>query len=86
MSRINASVTIFQPRAAEMELETGLKSGALFLTLSDQPVFIALNTSRSDVAAEVAAMERLAELAGEAAARLRALADTTRPVMGGERR
>ncbi|MEV0197382.1 hypothetical protein [Nonomuraea sp. NPDC050691] len=85
MSRINASVTLFQPRAAEMELETGPMSGALFLTVSDQPVFIALNTSRSDVAAEVAAMERLAELATEAAARLRALADAAAAAMGGER-
>lgn len=86
MSKVSAGVAIYKPCAGEMRLELSSESDSLFLTLSNYHVWFALNSNGADVAAEAAAMERLAELAVEAAARLRALADTTRPVMGGERR
>ncbi|MEU8104502.1 hypothetical protein AB0C18_12360 [Nonomuraea muscovyensis] len=83
MSHISASVHFNAPRAGEMELATSAKTGALFLHLSEHDVTIILNSVRSDVAAEIAAMDRLAELASEAASRLRAFTATS--VAGGER-
>ncbi|GAA2279276.1 hypothetical protein GCM10010149_23750 [Nonomuraea roseoviolacea subsp. roseoviolacea] len=73
MSEVRAGVSIYQPRASEMTLRPHPESETLFFTLSTDHVWFALNAADSDVAAEAEAMDRLAELATEAAARLRAL-------------
>ncbi|GAA0948561.1 hypothetical protein [Nonomuraea longicatena] len=75
MSTVRASAAIYRPRAAEMTLRdsTDPDSDAMFLTLAQDHVWITLNGSSADPAAEAEAMERLADLATEAAARLRAL-------------
>ncbi|MEU7004471.1 hypothetical protein [Nonomuraea sp. NPDC046570] len=74
MSQVSAGIAVYDPRAEEMHLNA--RSGWLFLTVARNHVWFALNhsTSDGDVEAEAAAMDRLAELAVEAAARLRALA------------
>ncbi|MBN6052699.1 hypothetical protein JYK22_12245, partial [Nonomuraea sp. RK-328] len=73
MSEVRAGVSIYQPCASEMTLRPHPESEILFFTLSTDHVWFVLNTIGSDLAAEAEAMERLAELASEAAARLRAL-------------
>lgn len=74
MSRVRASASIHEPRAAEMRLTASAESDALFLTVSDDHVWFCLNPSAGDLEAEAEAMDRLAELATEAAARLRSIA------------
>ncbi|GAA0949183.1 hypothetical protein [Nonomuraea longicatena] len=72
-----STLTVHKPRASEMSLmDTTLpKSHALYLELNGT-VWVALNSRGSDLAAEIEAMERLADLATEAAARLRALSQS----------
>ncbi|MFD0891530.1 hypothetical protein ACFQ08_43865, partial [Streptosporangium algeriense] len=72
MSRVHAGVTIRDPRAAEMSLRPHTEPGpdVLFLTLSHHHVWFSLG-AEGDLEAEAAAMDRLAELASDAAARLR---------------
>ncbi|WP_169948631.1 hypothetical protein [Microbispora sp. H11081] len=76
MSTTNVNLAIYEPRAEEMSLKDGTKSAAMFLTISHEHVWFALNLTGDDVQAQAAAMDRLAELAIEAAARLRALSPT----------
>ncbi|MFC3982482.1 hypothetical protein [Streptosporangium jomthongense] len=75
MSRVNAGVTIRDPRAAEMSLQASTAPGSdvLFLTISWDHVWFSVG-AEGDLEAEAAAMDRLAELATETAARLRSLA------------
>ncbi|WP_182876111.1 hypothetical protein [Microbispora sp. H10670] len=71
MSDIHTSVAIYRPRAEEMSLDFNAERQVSFLTVSSRHVWFALGAAGSDLAAEAAAMDRLAELAAEAAARLR---------------
>ncbi|MEU9832731.1 NUDIX domain-containing protein [Streptosporangium sp. NPDC048047] len=82
-SHLAASVGIYAPRSAEMRLTTladAPSSGLLVLHISNAPAWFALNSTGADIEAEAEAMERLAELATEAAARLRAPSAGTREV------
>ena len=76
MSTTGLNLAIYDPRAEEMSLRDSTESAAMFLTISHQHVWFALNRDGDDVQAQAAAMDRLAELAAEAAARLRALSPT----------
>lgn len=73
MSRTHVDLAIYEPRAEEMSLKDSTESSAMFLIISRHHVWFALNLDGDDVQAQAAAMDRLAELAAEAAARLRAL-------------
>jgi hypothetical protein len=68
-SEVSARATLYHPQAREMSLED--TAYGLFLNVSFG-ISIGLRTSGSDPSADAVAMERLAALAVEAAARLRA--------------
>lgn len=81
-SRVSVSAAIYDPRADDMQLRDS-KSDALFLTIADH-IWFGLRLVGSDMEAEAAAMDRLAELATEAAARLRSVADQEDVTSGAE--
>ncbi|MFD0890512.1 hypothetical protein ACFQ08_38720 [Streptosporangium algeriense] len=79
MSHVSSSLGIYSPRAEEMSLTASINPGStvLYLNLATSaPVWFAIGAvdERDSLESEAAAMDRLAELATEAAARLRALA------------
>ncbi|GAA1015823.1 hypothetical protein Aple_010400 [Acrocarpospora pleiomorpha] len=83
-----ALITIRDPRAKELELFVDGEHGAIELRLflsedGGQGIYVALRGHRSDRAAEAAAMDRLAELATEAAVHLRGGATATAPTRPG---
>ncbi|RGA04482.1 hypothetical protein DI270_013395 [Microbispora triticiradicis] len=71
MSDIYTTVSIYEPRAKEMSLDLSTELKTSFLFLSHTSLYFALGADGSDLAAEAAAMDRLAELATSAAAHLR---------------
>ncbi|WP_147425469.1 hypothetical protein [Bailinhaonella thermotolerans] len=70
MSEIYHQTSIFYPRAEEMSLQDSEHSDSLYLNLARE-VWLSLGAVEADLEAEAAAMDRLAELAGQAAAQLR---------------
>ncbi|MBO4274941.1 hypothetical protein [Microbispora triticiradicis] len=71
MSTVQMSAAIREPRAEEMSLDFNAELQVSFLTVSSEHVWFSLGAADADLSAEAAAMDRLAELATEAAARLR---------------
>ncbi|HUR06155.1 MAG TPA: hypothetical protein VM347_26650 [Nonomuraea sp.] len=72
MSHISAGVAVYDPRATEMGLRASADGSSLFLTLTSNHVWFALAGAHADLAAEAEAMDRLAVLAAESAATIRA--------------
>lgn len=75
MSETSVTMAIYQPHAHEMTLRPSTETKVLYLALS-RDVWFSLNSNGCDVTAEAEAVDRLAELASEAAAQLRAIAAT----------
>jgi len=72
MSHVQAGIAVYDPRATEMRLRASEDGSSLFLTLADDRVWFTLAGGGADLAAEAEAMERLAVLAAESAAAIRA--------------
>ncbi|MEU4226001.1 hypothetical protein AB0F17_17030 [Nonomuraea sp. NPDC026600] len=72
MSHVQAGIAVYDPRPGEMRLRASEDGSSLFLTLADDRVWFALAGAGADLAAEAAAMDRLAVLAAESAATIRA--------------
>ena len=72
LTRVSAAAAIYDPDASEIKLwESSEFPGVLYLNL-DRAHWFVLGEAVSDLAAEADAMERLSEVAGQAAERLRA--------------